>query len=50
MERFRRDLESCDSVSELRKIGNSLLDLYMNQQQAVEAMIKNDWLPPHDAP
>ena len=36
LERFRRDLDACDSKDELRKIGHSLLSLYFQQQETVQ--------------
>ena len=46
LERFRRDIASCDSKEELRKISNSLLSLYFQQQETVQSLIEQGWLPP----
>ena len=45
LEKFRRDLENCGDPERLREIGHSLLSLYLHQQQAVESLINQDWLP-----
>ena len=46
LERFRRDLDNCESKDELRKIGHSLLALYFQQQETVASLIDQGWLPP----
>ena len=46
LERFRRDLDNCESKDELRKIGHSLLALYFQQQETIQSLISEGWLPP----
>lgn len=46
LERFRRELENCESKEELRKMANSLFKLYFKQQEAVTELIDQGWLPP----
>ena len=45
LEKFRRDLMKSDDPVVLRDIGHSLLSLYFHQQEAVESLINEGWLP-----
>jgi hypothetical protein len=46
LERIRRELEGCDSKQELRDIAHNLLSLYFQQQETIESLINQGWLPP----
>lgn len=46
LERFRRELENCESKEELRKMAHSLFQLYFKQQETVKQLIDQGWLPP----
>tara|TARA_R100000951_G_scaffold114905_2_gene121291 strand:+ start:7658 stop:7831 length:174 start_codon:yes stop_codon:yes gene_type:complete len=44
-ERFSRDINGCSDTKALREIACKFLKLYLYQQEAVESMIYNGWLP-----
>ena len=50
LERFRRDLDGCSDPKQLRDIGHSLFQLYLSQQEAVEGLINQGWLPGETLP
>ena len=50
LERFRRDLERCSDPEQLRDIGHNLFHLYLSQQEAVEGLINQGWLPGETMP
>lgn len=44
-ERFARNVKACSDVKELQEIACKFLRLYLTQQEAVETLIKQNWLP-----
>jgi len=44
-ERFARNVKGCNDVKELQEIACKFLRLYLTQQEAVETLIKQNWLP-----
>lgn len=47
-ERFKRDIEACQEVKQLQEIAKKLLKLYLVQQEVVENLNNNGWLPSKD--
>ena len=50
LERFRRDLDRCSDPEQLRDINHSLFQLYLSQQEVVENLINQGWLPGETMP
>lgn len=44
-ERFARDIKACGNVKDLQDIACKFLRLYLAQQEAVDSLIKQGWLP-----
>ena len=44
-ERFRRDIQTCGDVKQLQELACKFLRLYLTQQETVDAMARNGWLP-----
>lgn len=44
-ERFSRDINGCSDTKALQELACRFLKLYLSQQEAVDAMIRNGWLP-----
>ena len=50
LERIRRTLRDCEDPEQLREIAESVLKMYLLQQQTVERLINQGWLPGDEAP
>ena len=44
-ERFRRDIQTCEDVKQLQELACKFMRLYLTQQETVDAMARNGWLP-----
>ena len=44
-ERFRRDIQTCEDVKQLQELACKFLRLYLTQQETVDTMARNGWLP-----
>jgi hypothetical protein len=47
-ERFKRDIYGVEDVKKLQEIACKFLHLYLAQQETVEALINQKWLPKAD--
>jgi hypothetical protein len=45
LQRFRRSIEKCSDVEELREMTIKTMQLYLRQQDTVSELIKKGWLP-----
>jgi hypothetical protein len=45
LQRFRRSIEKCSDVKELREMSIKTMQLYLRQQDTVSELIKKGWLP-----
>ncbi|MGA0341698.1 MAG: hypothetical protein ACO3N3_13395 [bacterium] len=45
LQKFKLDIEKCDSKKELQKIAVDLMQLYMRQQDTVKDLVRKGWLP-----
>ena len=45
LQRFRRDISKCSDVEELRSMSIKLMQLYLRQQDTVNKMVAEGFLP-----
>ena len=45
LQRFRHDISKCSDVEELRDMSIKLMQLYLRQQDTVNKMVKEGFLP-----
>lgn len=48
LQKFRRNIESVSDVKELQKMSVKLMQLYLHQQDTIQQLIKQGWLPEID--
>ena len=45
LNKFRRSIEKCSDVQELREMNIKTMQLYLRQQDTISELIKKGWLP-----
>jgi len=45
LQKFKRSIEKCSDVEELRAMTIKTMQLYLRQQDTVNELIKKGWLP-----
>lgn len=48
LQKFRRNIESVSDVKELQEMSVKLMQLYLHQQDTIQQLIKQGWLPEID--